>query len=109
MEKGNHMEQRSFRRVKVHAEITVKAEDQIFTGMLENISMGGLFARPCKPVTVTAGDIFEITVPLSVESKNDSIIVNGMAIRITDTGIAFRFLDTDQDTLRALFSFVYLR
>jgi c-di-GMP-binding flagellar brake protein YcgR len=109
MEEGDHMEQRSFRRVNVHAEVTVKSQEHNFKAELENISMGGLFARPGTPVAVKAGDIFEITVLLPVEAKNDSIIVNGMAIRITDNSIAFRFLDTDQDTLRALFSFIYLR
>ena len=103
------MEQRSFRRVNVHAEITVKSKEHFFTGILENISMGGLYARSGTPVTVKAGDIFEITVLLPVGSTNDSIVVSGMVIRIEDNGIPFRFLDTDQDTLRALFSFTYLR
>ncbi len=101
------MERRSFRRVNVHAEISVKAEEHFFTGILENISMGGLFARSGTPVAVKAGDIFKITVPLPVGSRNDRIVVNGMVIRIEDNGIAFRFLETDQETLRALFTFIY--
>ncbi len=101
------MEHRSFRRVTVTEEITVKAKDKIFSCMLENISMGGLFARSCNPEPVPAGDIFEITVPLPVGSRNDRIVVTGMAIRVNENGIAFRFIDTDLETLRALFSLIY--
>ncbi len=101
------MEHRSFRRVNVNAGITLKAGGRIFSGMLENISMGGLFAGSVNPEAASAGDIFEISVPLPAGSGNDRIVVTGMAIRVNESGIAFRFIDTGPETLRALFSFIY--
>ena len=101
------MQPRSFRRVHIDAEITIKAKDYSFTSKLDNISMGGLFVTPSKQMPVAVGDIFELSVPLPVGSRNASIAVNGMAIRINENGIAFRFLETDPDTLRVLFSFIY--
>lgn len=81
----------------------------MFKAAVENMSMGGLFARSYKPVSVAEGDIFEITVPLPAGPGNDRVVINGMAIRVAENGIAFRFLETDQETLRALFSFISLR
>jgi len=101
------MEQRSFRRVNFNAEITVKAKDGVFHGILDNISMGGLFARVSEPMPVAAGDTAEIMIPLPGGSRNDSIVVNAMATRTNENGIAFRFLDIDPDALRALFSLIY--
>jgi len=101
------MQHRTFRRVNVNAEITLHAEDYSFKGTLENISMGGLFVTPSKQMPVAVGDIFELGVPLPAGSRNARIAVNGMAIRINENGIAFRFLETDPETLRVLFSFIY--
>ena len=101
------MNKRTFYRVNINVRITINLNDKIFDGMLENISMGGLYAYTDSLASIKNNDIAFITIPFPLDSDKDYIVVNGMVTRITEKGVAFRFLETDMDTLRKLFFLVY--
>jgi len=87
------MERRTFRRIKVDAEITLNNKYGIYNGVLDNISMGGLFARTRKRMSMVAGDTTEIIIQFPVGTRKDSIVINGMVTRVNRNGVAFKFLD----------------
>ena len=101
------MEKRTFYRANVNANITINTNNRIFNGRLENISMGGLYTRIEALESIKEKDIALITIPLPVKAKKECIVVTGEVTRTTENGIACRFLETDADTLRALFYLVY--
>lgn len=102
-----HYRLRSFRRVHVESEIILNKRDISYTGVLADISMGGLFVRLGEQIPVVICDIYKLTFQLLLETGLARIVVNGMAVRITRNGIAFRFIETDPGLLRFLFHFVY--
>ena len=101
------MNKRTFYRVNVNLKIIINLNDKIFNGMLENISMGGLYAYTDRLTSIKVNDIAVITIPLPVGLDKDYITVNGIVTGINEKGVAFRFLETDMDTLRKLFFLVY--
>jgi len=97
------MERRSSGRTHV-GETTIFTKDGIFTALLENVSMGGLFLRTNKPIEV--GELIEITIPLpsaSPDGQRKKIVVDAVAIRVEEHGVAFRFHEIDEDATNALF------
>ena len=96
-------ERRSSGRTHV-GETTIFTKDGIFTALLENVSMGGLFLRTNKPIEV--GELIEITIPLPSylpDGRREKIVVDAVAVRIEDYGVAFRFHEIDDDISDALF------
>ena len=81
--------------------------DISYTGVLADISMGGLFVELGEQLPVVIGDIFKLTFQLPVDTSHERIVANGMAVRITQDGIAFRFIEADPSLLRVLFHYVY--
>jgi hypothetical protein len=102
-----HFRLRSFQRENAGSEIAVTGRDFSLTSSLANISMGGLFIHSNGQTAVTIGKLVKLRFLLPSGSEDTSFNVNGMAVRICPDGIAFRFIETEPDTLRALFSFVY--
>jgi PilZ domain len=100
------MNKRSFKRANVNIGITIDAKDRIIQGKIENISMGGLFATIGRRASIKEREIVDLSIPLPVGSRKNCFIVSGEATRVDDTGVAFRFLETDQETLRTLFYLV---
>lgn len=97
------MERRSSGRTHI-GETTIFTKDGIFTALLENVSMGGLFLRTNKPIEL--GELIEITIPLPAslqDGRRRKIIVDAVAIRVEDYGVAFRFHEVDDDISDALF------
>ena len=95
------MEKRRYRRVSFHAMATVQAGDMSFSGMVENLSMKGMFIA-------TKGSIpcnrpLEISIVLSGTSSLLSIKANGYALRQSDEGVAIDLREMDID------SFIHLR
>jgi len=98
---------RTFNRSTVDVEITINAHDNISHGRLANISMGGLFANTDSGISIKEHDTAVITIPLPEGAQKAGIVVTGMVTRINEKGVAFRFLETDLDTLRSLFYLLY--
>lgn len=95
------MEKRRFRRVAFQAMASVQCGQKSFSGMVDNLSMKGMFVLTKEIVQC---DIpLEISIVLSGTSSVLSIKAKGVALRQEDSGIAIKFLELDVD------SFVHLR
>jgi hypothetical protein len=95
------MEKRRYTRVAFQAMASVQGGQTSFSGMVDNLSMKGMFVLTNEIVKC---DIpLEISIVLSGTSSVLSIRAKGVALRQTDTGVAIKFLEMDVD------SFVYLR
>jgi Tfp pilus assembly protein PilZ len=98
------METRFFSRVKINHEIEALAQDGFFIGILENISLGGLFIRTKKCISV--GDQIEINIPLRCEFTMSNFAAKLIAIRSESEGVAFTFNDLDPKNFWTLQSFI---
>ena len=84
-------------------ETTIFTKDGIFTALLENVSMGGMFIRTNKPIEV--GELIEITIPLPSPlpyAPNSKIVVDAVAVRVEEYGVAFKFHEVNDDIYNAL-------
>jgi len=95
---------RFFSRVKTKHEIKALAQDGFFIGVLENISLGGLFIRTQKCIRV--GDQVEINMPLRCEFTMSNFAAKLIAIRNESEGVAFTFNDLDPKNFWTLQSFI---
>ena len=101
------MTKRSFGRAVINVDTTINIEGKIYNAMIDNISMGGMLAHTGRKIAAKEDDIAVISIPLSLHAASDPILLTGMVTRVEDKGIAFRFIETDVDTLRKLFSLIY--
>jgi hypothetical protein len=99
-------ERRIFRRVPMSAEIILTAEYGVFTGMMVNLSMGGLFVVISRRMKAAVGDPLRISIPLTGEFLNDSIHVAGTVVRVERKGLAVRFQEMDRITFHTLLSMI---
>jgi len=95
------MEKRTSQRVGVDNESSIATKDGYFSAVLTNISTGGLFLRTNKCIEL--GDKVEICIPLPNNPGKHEIVVNVIAVRIMDNGVAFKFQNLDDETYSALF------
>jgi hypothetical protein len=98
------MENRFFQRVVFRQNIEATANDGLFTGVLENISLGGVFIRTNKELAT--GDQINIKIPVKTELAKSNIIAELTAIRKEPHGIAFTFKDLDPKNFWTLQSFI---
>jgi PilZ domain-containing protein len=96
-----NMERRLLSRIPIDHETTIMTKDGNFTGVLENISMGGFFLRTNKRIEV--GENVEVDIPFT---STVNIVTNVIAIRIEDDGIAFKFENIDHYNFWTLHSFI---
>ncbi|HIJ67958.1 MAG TPA: PilZ domain-containing protein [Deltaproteobacteria bacterium] len=94
------MERRKNRRVPFQVEATVQIGQTSIKGMVDNLSMKGMFLAS---ETLSEGSPLEISIGLSGSSPSVSIELKGRAVRLTETGIAIEFHEMDLD------SFTHLR
>ncbi len=95
---GQFMNQRNFPRLYMNAETTITTSSGDCTGIVENISLGGVFVRTSERIGV--GDNTCITISLPPEN----IVAKGIAVRTEETGVAFKFHNVDHNTFCALLS-----
>jgi len=98
------MESRFFSRVKINHEIKGLAQDGFFIGILENISLGGLFIKTKKRINL--GDQIEIRVPLRCEFTISDFSAKLIAIRSESEGVAFTFNNLDPKNFWTLQSYI---
>jgi hypothetical protein len=96
----DQMERRKNRRVPFQVEATVQIGQTSIKGMVDNLSMKGMFLAS---ETLSEGSPLEISIGLSGSSPSVSIELKGRAVRLTETGIAIEFHEMDLD------SFTHLR
>jgi hypothetical protein len=95
------MEKRKHRRVSFKAMATVQAGHITLSGVVDNLSMKGMFLKTKE--SLPGDSLLEISIILSGTSTVLSIKTTGLALRQTDEGIAIEFQEMDID------SFVHLR
>jgi hypothetical protein len=95
---------RFFSRVYINNDIEALAQDGVFMGKLENISLGGLFIRTNKRISI--GDEIEINLPLRSEARMINLAATLIAIRSDREGAAFTFRDLDHQNFWSLQSFI---
>ncbi len=94
------MERRKNRRVPFQVEATVQIGKTSFKGMVDNLSMKGMFLAS---ETLSGGSSLDISIKLSGSSSPLSLELKGRAVRLTEAGIAIEFQEMDLD------SFTHLR
>jgi hypothetical protein len=90
------MQRRSFPRLRISSDARILTRNGSFPGMLENISLSGLYVRVAGKVEL--GDSSEITILLPAVSRQESLQIRGVAVRVDTDGIAFRFGTIDHAT-----------
>jgi hypothetical protein len=98
------MQTRFFRRIKINHEIKALAQDGFFIGRLKNISLGGLFIKTEKSISV--GEQVEINIPLRSEFEMSNFAAELTAIRSEAEGVAFKFNQLDPKNFWTLQSFI---
>ncbi len=83
------MAERLFQRSQVNYVTTIMTKDGNFTGIMENISLGGFFLRINNQIEV--GDKIAVEISLQNNLRNVNIITNATVVRIEENGIAFKF------------------
>ena len=96
------MERRLFDRIHIDHETTIMTKDGNFTGVLENISMGGFFLRTNRQIEV--GENVGVNIPFT---NNVNIVTNVTAIRIANNGIAFKFEQMEHYNYWTLHSYLH--
>jgi len=95
------VEKRKYRRVRFEVTATVQTDRTSIGGMVDNLSMKGMFITTGE--TIPDDGPFKISITLSGSSSTLSITLKGRAVRHTDTGVAIEFQEMDLD------SFMHLR
>jgi c-di-GMP-binding flagellar brake protein YcgR len=95
---------RFFQRVIFRRYIEAITQDGVFSGILENISLGGMFIKTDKNLSI--GDQIEINFPINNGITDTNLTAKLSAIRKDDNGIAFKFMDLDPKSFWTLQSFI---
>jgi len=95
------MEKRKHRRVRFEVTATVRAGQTSISGMVDNLSMKGMFLTTGE--SLPHDGPLEVSITLSGSSSTLSIMLKGRAVRRSETGLAIEFQEMDLD------SFVHLR
>ena len=98
------MEKRFFRRVSINNGICTLAKDRMYTGIIENISLGGLFVT--SDVQLKIRDKVGINITLPTDSRSIAIETNAVTTRIGDKGVAFKFDKLNPKDFWTLQSFI---
>lgn len=80
-------------------------KDGNFTGIMENISLGGFFLRINKRIAV--GEKLVVEISLQNDLRNANIITNATVTRIEENGIAFKFEEMGHYNYWTLHSYLH--
>lgn len=90
------MSTRKFSRVHFNVEAAIKTADRTFQGVVENLSMTGMFLVTSERLSV--GEEVEITIVLTGSSPEITVSFNGKTSRIVENGMGFVFEKIDLDS-----------
>ena len=94
MEIGD-MEKRSFTRIPLQAKALVRAKDTTVIGVIDNLSLNGIFLKT--PEKLRVNRVVKIELLFTGTSSQLSILLNGRIIRHENIGMAIQFKDIDLD------------
>ena len=89
------MEKRSCTRIPLQAKALVRAKDTTVIGVIENLSLDGIFLKT--PEKLRVNRVVKIELLFTGASSQLSILLNGEIARHENTGMALRFKDIDLD------------
>jgi hypothetical protein len=89
------MEKRSFTRIPFQAKALVRAEDTTVIGVIENLSLNGLFLKT--PEKLRVSRVVKIELLFTGTSSQLSILLNGKILRHENIGMAIQYRDIDLD------------
>lgn len=90
------MSTRRFSRVHFNVEATIRTADRLFQGVVENLSMTGMFL--VTPERLPVGEAVEIAIVLTGSSPEIAVSFNGKTSRIVENGMGFVFEKIDLDS-----------
>ncbi len=89
------VEKRSFTRIQFQAKAFVRAKDTTVIGVIENLSLNGIFLKTPEKLRVNRDVRIELL--FTGTSSQLSILLNGKILRHERTGMAIQFSDIDLD------------
>ena len=89
------MEKRSFARIPLQAKALVRSKDTTVIGVIENLSMDGIFLKT--PEKLQINRVVKIELLFTGTSSQLSILLNGKILRHENVGMAIQFKDIDLD------------
>ena len=89
------MEKRSFTRIPFQAKALVRAKDTTVIGVIENLSLSGLFLKT--PEKLRVNRVVKIELLFTGTSSQLSILLNGKILRHENIGMAIQYRDIDLD------------
>lgn len=87
---------RKFSRVNFNVSASIKTADRQFQGLVENLSMNGMFLVSRE--RLEAGEAVEIAIFLTGSVPEISVAFSGRVIHATDDGLGFIFDSIDPDS-----------
>ena len=90
------MSTRKFSRVHFNVEASIKTADRTFQGVVENLSMTGMFLVTSERLSI--GEEVEITIVLTGSSPEITVSFNGKVSRIVENGMGFVFEKIELDS-----------
>jgi hypothetical protein len=93
--------QRGFPRFKLQSEAAIYTRGSFVRGTVENISMTGLFVSGVQ-ADIQVGDRSEISINLPNVSCRSAVVVDGIAVRVEQRGIAYHFQNIQLETFGLL-------
>lgn len=91
----NGMEKRSFTRIPFQAKALVRAKDITVIGVVENLSLDGIFLKT--PEKLRVNRVVKIELLFTGTSSQLSILLNGKILRHENIGMAIQFRKIDLD------------
>jgi len=91
----SNMEKRSFTRIPLQAKALVRAKETTVIGVIENLSLNGIFLKT--PEKLRVNRVVKIELLFTGTSSQLSILLNGEIVRHENTGMAVHFKDIDLD------------
>ena len=89
------VEKRNFTRIQFQAKAFVRAKDTTVIGLIENLSLNGIFLKTPEKLRVNRDVRIELL--FTGTSSQLSILLNGQILRHERTGMAIQFNDIDLD------------
>ena len=89
------MEKRAFNRIAFQAKALVRAKDTTVIGVIENLSLNGIFLKT--PEKLRENRAVRIELLFTGTSSQLSILLNGTILRHENTGMAVKFTNIDLD------------
>lgn len=91
-------------RLRLSGDVDIRFMERIVHGLLQDISMSGMFIKSIAPLRV--GDNPLVTLHLPVGARLMNLDVRSVVVRVAPEGAAFRFSNIDYaafEPLRAIF------